>query len=113
MNILSWNVRGLRNLRTFEALRLVLKKYIVDILFLCETKMVTRQMNRIKWKLNFKNCFTMYRVGSGGGIALLWNYKVDLKITSYSSHHIDALVRTKEGLLWRFTGFYGNPDQAE
>lgn len=44
-----------------------------------------------------------------GGLALLWTNEVDLSISSYSSRHIDAMVKSNDGLIWRFTGVYGDP----
>ena len=37
--------------------------------------------------------------------------KVDVDIQTSSSHHIDALIK-QEGVVWRFTGFYGHPETS-
>ena len=43
-------------------------------------------------------------------MALLWKEDVDLYVQSYSPHHIDALIKD-ENSIWRFTGFYGWPEE--
>lgn len=35
--------------------------------------------------------------GIGRGVALLWNSDVNVNITSYSAHHIDAVVHNERG----------------
>lgn len=39
---------------------------------------------------------------------MMWFDLVDVSIRSYSSGHIDCVVSSDQ-LVWRFTGFYGNP----
>lgn len=45
-------------------------------------------------------------------IALFWqsDWKVDIK--SFGPGHIDSFVHDADGLLWRFTRFYGNPNRS-
>lgn len=113
MNLICWNVRGLGNTRTFANLKFVLQRVKPSILFLCETKMLTIQMQSIRRKLGFDNCFVVDRNGLSGGLALLWMDDVDLNIVSYSRHHIDCNVIMQDGDSWRFTGFYGYPDSSQ
>ncbi|KAL0350238.1 UNVERIFIED_CONTAM: hypothetical protein Sradi_4173000 [Sesamum radiatum] len=52
--------------------------------------------------------------GKSGGLMLLWNKSVVVHIRSYSIDYIDAKVHRKgEVDMWRFTGFYGNPDVSK
>lgn len=52
------------------------------------------------------------RVGQSGGLALLWRKDVDVGLISFSNNHIDAEVQLSgEPTKWRFTGFYGFPEQ--
>lgn len=60
-------------------------------------------------KLNFDNCFAVSSRGRSGGLALLWNSKVVVDIKSFSQHHIDAVVHSENGSLWRCTGIYRHP----
>ncbi|KAH9656688.1 reverse transcriptase domain-containing protein [Citrus sinensis] len=59
MNILSWNVQGLGNPRAFQALRKILQLHGAQLVFLCETKVSTMQMNVIASKLSFENCLAV------------------------------------------------------
>ena len=97
MSILSWNVRGLGNTRTFHELKDILQKHQPRIIFLCETKLEYGHMMNTGKRLGLDNCFAVCRSGMGGGLAMLWNEDLDLEIASYSSHHIDAIVRGVDG----------------
>ena len=44
-----------------------------------------------------------YRVGFGGEIAILWQQSVNLFLISYSSHHVDIMIKTDNGLWWQIT----------
>lgn len=55
-------------------------------------------------------CFAVDRHGFGGGLALLWDGSISLRIKSYSNFHIDAEVLNNDGLRCRITGFYGHPE---
>lgn len=98
MIILCWNVRGLGNIQTFEALENVLRLYKSNILFICETKCSVLQMERIKINLNFENCFAVNSSGFRGGLALFWHSDLDLRISSFSMYHIDCLIMTDRGI---------------
>jgi hypothetical protein len=108
MNMISWNCRGLGNLRAVLALHNLVKSQGPKILFLMETKLDVREMEFIRIKLRFKFCFTVPSLGRSGGLALLWTDDVQLTILNYSINHIDAQVCLQGALPWRFTGFYGN-----
>ncbi|KAL0436253.1 UNVERIFIED_CONTAM: putative ribonuclease H protein [Sesamum radiatum] len=46
-----------------------------------------------------------------GGLALLWDKSADVVVQSFSFHHIDVSVKSKDdGEWWRFLGIYGEPD---
>lgn len=57
---------------------------------------------------NFANCFVVDRNGLGGGLALLWGADVNVNITSYNPYHIDAVVSSECGLVWRCTRIYSH-----
>ncbi|XP_073019456.1 uncharacterized protein [Primulina eburnea] len=50
--------------------------------------------------------------GRSGGLILFWKATLDVSIHSYSSGHIDCLVKHFEK-CWRFTRFYGNPEVSK
>ncbi|XP_028075737.1 uncharacterized protein LOC114277953 [Camellia sinensis] len=110
MKILCWNCRGLGNPRTVRFLQLLLKKEVPTMVFLVETKLDARAMERIRCKLGLQRCFTVDRVGLSGGLALLWVGEIQLQIKSFSRGHVDSIILSESGVAsWCFTGFYGNP----
>ncbi|GAA0185248.1 hypothetical protein LIER_32536 [Lithospermum erythrorhizon] len=42
------------------------------------------------------------------GPALLWGRNLDVEVISYSTHHIEAIIREEELEPWRLVGFYGH-----
>ena len=112
MNPLAWNCRGLGNPRAVRALRGLRKMKDPKVLFLSETKLNTEEMEWIRVGLKYGSAFVVPSKGRSGGLALLWDEEVDLSITSYTRFHIDAQIKSQEG-LWRFTGFYGHPETAK
>lgn len=53
-------------------------------------------------------------IGCSGGLALLWDKGTNVCIQSYSKNHIDATVQLNNQTdMWRFTGFYGEPDTSK
>lgn len=63
-------------------------------------------------KLGFDSFFgvdcDIDRGGRRGGLVLLWNQNINIDIKSYSSYHIDALIRDDSSSeCWRFSGIYG------
>ena len=61
--------------------------------------------------MSHMNCLFVPSKGQSGGIAMIWTKETSLDITTYSPHHIDAIVTKPEtGFKWRVTGFYGHLD---
>lgn len=71
-----------------------LREKISDILFLQETKLIARHMNKLKFRLGFERCLGVDCEGKGGGPALLWKKDVDITILKFSKYHIHALVHS-------------------
>ncbi|KAF7835207.1 Exo_endo_phos domain-containing protein [Senna tora] len=75
-------------------------------------------MEKVHLKLGFSSKFTVDCHGDGrrrsGGLCLLWRSSVDIRISSFSLNHIDAVI--SEGLPhrnWRLTGVYGYPNDSD
>lgn len=51
MKILSWNSRGLENPQGIQALRDLVKKKVPKIMFIQETKLADKRMERLKFGL--------------------------------------------------------------
>lgn len=47
-------------------------------------------MSEVSKKLKFESCWAVSKNGRVGGLAILQNNNVNVRITSFSSHHIDT-----------------------
>jgi exonuclease III len=111
MRLLSWNCRGLGDPQTVRELSLLLKERDPSILFLSETRLDSVGVELLRVSTKFNYAFCVPRLRTGGGLAMLWSDKVDLRLNSFSKNHIDASVVIKDsGKEFRVTGFYGNPE---
>lgn len=46
--------------------------------------------------------------------ALLWKHDVEMKVVNFSSHHINAIIRSEaKNVPWLFSRFYGNPETCK
>ncbi|XP_012847426.1 PREDICTED: uncharacterized protein LOC105967373 [Erythranthe guttata] len=51
--------------------------------------------------------------GKSGGLALLWQKDLLVSLNNFSVNHIDAFIFDNNlNDTWRFTGFYGNPNET-
>lgn len=94
-------------------IKMILREYKPEIMFLCETKLMGQLIKGKAAALNFQNCFAISSSGKGGGLAMMWNENVAVEIKSYNKHHIDVVVQSNESSYWRCTGVYGNPKAEE
>ncbi len=69
------------------------------LLFLMETKLMNKSMQRVKYKLSFSGMFTVDPVGHSGGLALFWQDIEEVTIQNFSLRHINAMV-TLRGLVY-------------
>lgn len=95
MKIIAWSCRGLGNHPTVRSLLELQKTEQADMLFLSETKLDKRRMERFKWLLGLGNMVVRNCVGKGGGggIAVLWRRGgVYVALRNFSDNHIDMDV---------------------
>lgn len=92
MSLLSWNYRRFGNLRPVNALKEVVKKKDLKIVFLMETKSNDEWMVMVCDKCGFKHGLFVPSDGSSGGLAMLWKENVVLHVQTFSKSHIDAWV---------------------
>ncbi|GMJ07394.1 hypothetical protein HRI_004408600 [Hibiscus trionum] len=110
MKIRSWNVRGLGKLRAIHRLKNKLREVRPNILFLLETKLSMVRMADARRKCGFSCGFDVSANGSCGGLSLAWTNDTSVSILSFSTFHIDVVVKEKDSSCkWRLTDFYGNP----
>ena len=81
-------------------------------LFLSETKLDEKFLELLRCLWSFAGKFVVPSRGQSGGLALFWRRGTDVSISSYSHHHIDAIMDYGDGSIWRLTGFYGAPTVA-
>lgn len=113
MNIISCNVRGLGNDRAFREAKEILQMHRPQLMCLCETKLMSVQMQQKSRELRFENCFEVSRTGKGGGLAMLSSSELKVDVKSFSKHHIDAVVYAENRSYWRCTGVYGHPKASQ
>lgn len=59
--------------------------------------MLENQVEEVRRKVHFDCYFAVIRAGIRRGMIMMWNSDMDLRITSYSSRYIDAIVKQRTG----------------
>ena len=67
-------------------------------------------LKRLRCQLLFENKFVANSRNKGEGLCLFWKQEVNLKVSSFSPSHIDAIINESHNDAWRLTGFYGAPE---
>ena len=81
-----------------------MRQWAPKIVFLSETKLRTKRMERIRDRIGFANGLFVPSHGRSGGLALLWTRETDLEIKSFGCHHIDAIItEANSNFKWRIT----------
>ena len=109
MSCLAWNCRGLGNPQTVHELSIMMRKKDPIVLFLSETKLDENQLEVLRCQWRFRGKFVVPSRGQSGGLVMYWSGCMGVSISSYSLHHIDAVLDYQSPNAWRFTGFYGSP----
>jgi hypothetical protein len=109
MNCVSANCRGMGNHPAVRELRSFVKQLDPTLLFVMETKISAKRVEKLKSTFGFSGVFAVDSDGLSGGVGLFWSSAVTVDIKSYNLHHIDAVIQCKDGSVppWRFTGIYG------
>ncbi|XP_024318899.1 uncharacterized protein LOC106866892 isoform X2 [Brachypodium distachyon] len=113
MKIVVWNCRGLGNRPAIRGLLELQKKEGPDILFLSETKLDKRRMEKFRNMLGLQGMLVRDCEGRSGGVALFWRRGVDVSLRWMGRGHIGVEVLEQDGFKWRLTGLYGSPRTEE
>lgn len=113
MSIVSWNCHGLGTPWALQFLKEVVLQKKPSYVFLCETLCRKGIVERVRSSLGFEGTIVVEAIGHSGGIALLWRNKDAVSLCSFSKNHIDGIVTTPEGVKYRLTGVYGEPDRSK
>ena len=98
MTSLCWNCRGIGNPQTVFALREYLRCWNPKLVFLSETKLKSRRMEKVKYKLGFSNGLFVSSRGRraallcSGLVILFWILKATQTITLMRLLSILAMV---------------------
>ena len=84
MTLVCWNCQGLRAPRAVHETTKMVRKYNPQVLFLIETKKKSTEMEWLRSRWHYDNCFAVDSVGRGGGLALLWMNDVQVEVMSFS-----------------------------
>lgn len=55
----------------------------------------------------------MDSVGRSGGLALLWDRRVQCHVVDSDKNYIDVHILKNNVPFWRLTGFYGYPERSQ
>ncbi|KAM6550760.1 hypothetical protein CsatB_000568 [Cannabis sativa] len=114
MTIVSWNVRGLNSKDAIRHVKLLLREFKPDVLFLMETRLVQGKSLEIKRQLSFDNVYEVPRVGMGGGLMLLWKERVVVSGITSTPNYISCFMKLENiPIQWHFCGFYGEPNVSK
>lgn len=111
MKTLCLNCRGLGQPEAVQELCSLIELHRPCVVFLSETRLFDDRVDGLVRMLGLAGGYGVGSHGRGGGLALLWNQEVDVKLESYNKSHIDVTVTLSPVVQWRFTGFYGEPNK--
>lgn len=83
------------------------------MLFILETKISSRRIERLKVAFDFPSCFAVEPVSTAGGLAMFWSDFVNVSLVSWSKGHIDVSFSwsiNQIPIFCYFTTFNGNQD---
>uniref|UniRef100_A0A803PAA5 Reverse transcriptase n=1 Tax=Cannabis sativa TaxID=3483 RepID=A0A803PAA5_CANSA len=110
MKCLSWNCRGLARDPTSQALKVWVKKYNPDCIFLMETKVQEVKMKVLARNLGFVNAVCISSKGLSGGSCFFWNNNLNLVLNYATDGFFEALVWDFQSQMqWKLYAIYGTP----
>ncbi|KAK9733300.1 hypothetical protein RND81_04G058500 [Saponaria officinalis] len=112
MKIQSWNCQGLGNPLTVNTLYERTWRERPNIVFVMETMMRSKNLEKIRNKCGYTNGLCVGSQGRSGGLGLWWK-DINASLVTYDHNHIAVDVcGENEQALWRGVGIYGWPERA-
>ncbi|XP_023640809.1 uncharacterized protein LOC111831200 [Capsella rubella] len=97
---------------TVRRLKEIHKKFLLDIIFLMETKNSDKVVFEKMEGLNFtSSCLISPQGHGGGGLALFWKSELEINVLSSSQNFIDTSIKIK-GKNFFATFVYGDPEKS-
>ncbi|KAA3464007.1 reverse transcriptase [Gossypium australe] len=84
---------GRKKLKQFEGCDIYSSSIIPILVFLMETKLDSKCMDRVRRSCSFINGIDVEAEGSRGGLCLAWKVGIEITLRSYSTWHIDVLIK--------------------
>ena len=110
MTALYWNCRVLENSYIVNVLRNIMQRWDPSIVFLLETKLNKKGMEKARDKAGFVYGL-IPKSERSGGIAMLQKKDINLEIKGYVGNYIDVIViNSISGFKWRITSLHGHPE---
>ena len=78
-----------------NALREIVRQWDPNFVFLLETKLKKKAMERAKRKMGFFYGLVVPKSNKSGGLAMLWKENINLEIMGYAGNFIDTMVARK------------------
>jgi hypothetical protein len=108
MRLGGWNCRSMGNGLAVRGF-LALQKEDPDVLFLSETKLDKKGIEKLKYKLGMPHVVFKECEGRSGGLAMFWKRGINLSLRCLGRMHIDVEITENDGFKWSVTGIYGEP----
>ncbi|KAK9688730.1 hypothetical protein RND81_09G007000 [Saponaria officinalis] len=110
MKIFSWNCQGLGNPLTVGTLRDWCWRERPNIVFVMETMIKNKELERIRNTCGFTSGLCVSSRGRSGGLGFWWR-DIDAQLITYDAHHIMVDILDDSGCpMWRAVGVYGWPE---
>lgn len=113
MSLLFWNVRGLGNWCTVQALEKYIRAQDPVALFLAETWVGEARLIDLCSELGFDHYWVTPQANHLGCLVLYWKNTIKIKVMSSLPNHIDAAVRVTTEEKWHLIGLYGFANPAK
>lgn len=114
MNILVWNRQGIANRRTRHALKLLIHKHQINLVFCVKLDHCTRAQHKtLPHALGLPHVVHFDRVNRARGVALLWDDSIQINVRQVEFFFIDIDLLSLGMDPWRFMGFYEHSETSQ